>query len=76
MIINVHLDINGHVFEFGNSFRKQERQKEMNNREEKLNEIIKELFGEDTKPEEVHMLACKILDYAGAKEKKENASEN
>lgn len=48
----------------------------MNNREEKLNEIIKGLFGEDTKPEEVHMLACKIPDYAGAKEKKENASEN
>lgn len=48
----------------------------MNEREEKLNEIIKWLFGEDTKLEEVHMLACKIPDYAGAKEKKENHDKN
>ena len=43
----------------------------MSKKEEKLNEIIKELFGEDTKPEEVRMLACKIPDYAGSKERKE-----
>ncbi|MDA3768147.1 hypothetical protein PF586_06710 [Lactobacillus delbrueckii] len=48
----------------------------MSKKEEKLNEIIKGLFGEDIKPEEVHMLACKIPDYAGAKEKKENADED
>lgn len=39
------------------------------NKEEKLNEIIKGLFDEGVKPEEVHMRACKIPDYAGAKEK-------
>ena len=43
----------------------------MSEKEEKLNEIIKGLFGEDTKPEEVRMLACKIPDYAGSKERKE-----
>lgn len=48
----------------------------MNEKEEKLNEIIKGLFGEDTKPEEVRMLACKIPDYAGAKKEKENDKEN
>lgn len=42
----------------------------MSKKEEKLNEIIKGLFGEDTKPEEVHMPACKIPDYAGAAEKR------
>lgn len=48
----------------------------MSEKEEKLSEIIKGLFGEDTKPEEVRILACKIPDYAGAKEKKENADED
>lgn len=48
----------------------------MSEKEEKLSEIIKGLFGEDTKPEEVRMLACKISDYAGAKEEKENADED
>lgn len=41
----------------------------MSKKEEKLNEIIKGLFGEDTKPEEVRMLACKTPDYAGSKER-------
>lgn len=42
----------------------------MSEKEEKLNEIIKGLFGDDTKPEEVGMRACKIPDYAGSKKER------